>query len=152
MKMINGTLSHSLYYTMKHPQFFNPFLLHSSVSVCCPDEFNSITTWLHRSHYRETSRDRYKQMKMTPLQPVHTRMQPWERLHRGRVRNKNLSLDYFKQNKSQASDTHFNLRARQIVTQTPTVRTSEHAAVCIVTVLLVKERNGHTCAFEHTLE
>lgn len=48
---------------------------------------------------------------------IHTHTQPWERLHQGRVQNKNLSVDYFRQNKSQHSDTHSNVRARKIVIQ-----------------------------------
>lgn len=101
--------------------YFLPFpasSLFACVETCCPDEFNSITPWYHRSHYSEASREHSnKQMKMILLQPVHSHIQPWERLHLGYVQNKNLSLDYFWQNKSRFSDTHSNLRARKIAIQ-----------------------------------
>lgn len=101
------------------PLYYLPFPITSlSLSLCCdescPDEFNSITPWLHRSHYSQASREHSnKQMKMTLIQPVHTHTNTHnleKKLHQGRAQNKNLSLDYFRQNKSQPfRHTHSNL-------------------------------------------
>lgn len=51
-----------------------PFSTTAHLSLALfPDEFNSITPWLHRSHYSQASREHSnKQMKMTLLLPVHT--------------------------------------------------------------------------------
>lgn len=117
------------------------------------DEFNFITPWLHRSHYSQASREHSnKQMKTTLLHPVHTHKhtQPWERLHQGRVQNKNLSLDYSRQNKSQHSDTHSPPQSKKNSDAITSTMRAQANTRLEITAPLVKEKYGHTDTHAHS--